>query len=377
MNIYDVNSPAYIIDLDRLTKNLTILKRIQDESKAKILLATKAYSCFATFPLISEYLAGCTASSLHELMLAHEHFKKENHIFSPGYKEEELNQIAPIATTMIFNSRSQKNRFIDKARQINPKLKFGLRVNPELSQVKAAIYNPCAPFSRLGIKRTDLIPQDYDGISGLLCHALCGNQFPELKNMLGALEEKFGDVLHKMDWLDVGGGHLLTSPSYDVDGLIETLKTFQEKYNIQVILEPGEAVVANSGYLVAEVQDVLCNEKQIVIMDTSATTHMPDVMEMPYQPDIKGAQKGYLNDETAYRLGSATCLSGDFIGEYTFEKPLKIGDRVQFLDMAQYTMVKTTTFNGMKLPDIYLYSEKDGFKHVKSFGYQHFKERLG
>ena len=376
MNIKQLNSPAFVIDLDKLEKNLKIFKRIKEETQAKVLLATKAYACYKTFDLIAQYLDGCTASSLHELQLSHEYFKKENHIFSAGYKETEIEEIASYASTMVFNSVGQKDRFLDKAKGINPNLKFGLRLNPEISQVDTSIYNPCAPYSRLGITKENISQDDFETISGILCHALCGNHYPELEKMLNRIEEQFSDVLKRIDWLDLGGGHLITDPEYDVESLIKLITKFKSKYNLQIILEPGESVVRNCGVLITEVLDILKNKKQIAILDTSATTHMPDVLEMPYQPDITQAKKGYTSDTTSYRLGASTCLSGDIIGEYTFDKPLQIGDRLIFEDMAQYTMVKTTTFNGMNLPHIYTYNATNGLILHKQFGYESFKARL-
>lgn len=370
-----INTPAYIISESQLEKNLTILKDIKDRTGCKIILAMKAFSAFSTFPLISRYLDGCTASSLHEVKLGHEEFGKEVHVYSPGFKENEIDEIARSVDHIVFNSYSQLHKYKDRVKQINPTIEIALRLNPEHSEVTHSLYNPCSPFSRFGITKAEFKPEELEGIDGFLFHTLCGKNSDALERTIATIEKNFGEHLHKVKWIDLGGGHVITQDVYDREKLVTLITNFQKKYNVQVILEPGEAVVIKAGRLVTTVLDIMHNEKDIVILDSSATAHMPDVLEMPYRPEVQNANKPDVFEHN-YRLTGVTCLSGDVIGDYSFQKPLQVGDTVTFLDMAQYTMVKNTTFNGLQLPSIAI-ERKDGtIDVIKEFGYEDFKSRL-
>ncbi len=371
--LYNVKTPCYIIDQPALIRNLEILKQVEEKSGAKILLAQKCYSVYQTYPLISRYISGCTASGLYEARLGYEEmgkkFGKENHIFSPAYLDEEFEEITKICSHISFNSVSQYEKFKDRAKGVS----CGIRINPQYSTQEHSIYDPCSPFSRLGAVRSSFehFPQ---GLEGLHFHTLCEQNSDDLAKTAKAVEEKFGDFLYKIKWLNMGGGHHITRPDYDIDLLVKTVKHFSEKYGVRVYLEPGEAVALNAGYLAASVADIVHNDMDIAILDTSAACHMPDVLEMPYRPEIEGGGKPKEKPYT-YRLGGNTCLAGDIIGDYSFEKPLKQGDKLFFKDMAIYSMVKNNTFNGMKLPDICLW-DGEKIEIIKKFGYEDFKNRL-
>lgn len=367
--LYNVKTPSYIIDKPSLKKNLQILKEIEEKSGAKILLAQKCYSIYQTYPLIAEYISGCTASGLFEARLGHEEMGKENHIFSPAYLDSEFEEITKICDHISFNSVSQYERFKDRAKSVS----CGIRINPEFSTQSHGIYDPCSEYSRLGAVRSsfDRFPQ---GLEGLHFHTLCEQNSDDLAKTAAAVEEKFADFLPKIKWLNMGGGHHITRPDYDKELLIKTVKHFTQKYGVQVYLEPGEAVALNAGWLAATVLDIVHNGMDIAILDVSAACHMPDVIEMPYRPEIEGA--GQPNEKPhTYRSGGNTCLAGDIIGDYSFDKPLKAGDKLFFKDMAIYSMVKNNTFNGMALPDICIWDGKE-IKTIKSFSYENFKCRL-
>ena len=374
-----VPSPCYVVDEVAVERNLQILKRVQDESGAKILLALKAFSMFALAPLISQYLKGTCASGLHEARLGKEEFSGEVHTFSAAFTASDLESILAITDHLVLNSFGQWQRFqplIQAAKLKRPDLEFGLRINPMHSEGAVAIYDPCAPGSRLGIPACEFVEQDLTGISGLHFHTLCEQGFAPLARTLDAIEAQFGHLLGQMKWVNFGGGHHITHPDYDVEGLIARIKAFQEKYQVQVYLEPGEAIAIRSGVLVSEVLDLTFNSKPLAILDCSATCHMPDTLEMPYRAEIfhTGEQ-----DEKAYdyRLGGQTCLAGDVMGDYSFDAPLVIGQRLLFDDMAHYSMVKTSTFNGIGLPGIAIWnSNTDQLKIVKQFGYDDFRNRL-
>ncbi|CAA0103203.1 Carboxynorspermidine/carboxyspermidine decarboxylase [BD1-7 clade bacterium] len=395
-------SPCFVIDKAAVEKNLQCLRSIEDASGARILLALKAFAMPAFAPLVRQYLHGCCASGLHEALLAHEHFggraegadKREVHVYSPAYSESEFESIIAIADHIVFNSIAQWQRFQSRiiARQrLRPGLKVGLRINPMVSTGDTAIYDPCAAGSRLGshvelVKRQLATATDLNGISGLHFHTLCEQGYAPLVQTLDVVEAQFGDLLPHMEWLNLGGGHHITAPDYDRQGLIAHIRYLQDKYQLQVYLEPGEAAVINSGVLVSEVLDLHENDHSIAILDTSATCHMPDTLEMPYRPDILiRDSNGAMQVATAanatqhnYRLGGQTCLAGDVIGDYSFMEPLVLGQRVMFDDMAHYTLVKTTTFNGIRLPSLAVWdSETDTLEVVKSFGYEDFASRLG
>ena len=375
MNIQNVKTPCYVISEAKLRKNLEILKYVQDKTGAHILLAQKAFSMYSMYPLISKYLAGATASGIYEARLAHEFMPgKENHIFSPAYKAADFDEIVKICDHIVFNSFAQWQKF--KHIALKAGKECGLRINPQCStQEGHAIYDPCAPKSRLGITLEHFVGQDLKGLSGLHFHTLCEQNSDDLKMTLDAIEAKFGKYLYDMKWLNFGGGHHITREDYDIDLLIACIKHMQEKYDLTIYLEPGEAVALNAGWLVSEVLEIIDNDMQIAILDTSAACHMPDVLEMPYRPNVIGAGKPNEKAYT-YRFGGPTCLAGDIIGDYSFDEPLKIGDKVVFCDMAIYSMVKNNTFNGMPLPDIDILHEDDTIEIVKTFGYEDFKMRL-
>ncbi|MBO5572519.1 MAG: carboxynorspermidine decarboxylase [Ruminococcus sp.] len=367
-------TPCYIIDEARLIHNLEILKGVQDRTGAKILLAQKAFSCYHVYPLIAQYISGTACSGLFEAKLGYEEMGKENHVFSAGYRESEIDEIISCCGHIIFNSFSQLDRYRDRVLAAGKKI--GLRINPEYStQEGHEIYDPCSPVSRLGITRRNFREDDLDGVSGLHFHTLCEQNSDDLESTLNAIEEKFGDILPKMEWINFGGGHHITRDDYDIPRLERCIKRMQEKYGLEVFLEPGEAVALNAGWLVTEVLDLTENDMPIAILDTSAACHMPDVLEMPYRPPLVDSGRAG-EKEFTYRLGSQTCLAGDSIGEYSFDKPLNIGDRLVFGDMAIYSMVKNNTFNGMPLPEIILMKTDGTFQQLRKFGYSDFRERL-
>ena len=374
-----VPSPCFVVDEVAVENNLRILQHLQQESGAKVLLALKAFSMFSMAPLFDRYLKGTCASGLHEARLGASEFGGEVHTFCAAYKEPELQEILQISDHLVFNSLGQWQRFqplIEEAKQQRPELQFGLRINPQHSEGATPIYDPCAPGSRLGIPKSEFADHDLKGISGLHFHTLCEQDFAPLDRTLAVVEEQFGELLHKMEWVNFGGGHHITREGYPVDALIKRIIEFQEKYSVQVYLEPGEAAVLHSGVLVSEVLDLTRNEIPLAILDTSATCHMPDTLEMPYRADIFGAGEQGEKDFD-YRLGGQTCLAGDVMGDYSFDQPLQIGQRLIFDDMAHYTMVKTMTFNGVPLPAIAIWnSHTDQLKVVVEFGYNDFKQRL-
>lgn len=372
-NIYEIPTPYYIVDETLLINNLEILKQVKDRTGCKILLAQKAFSMFSLYPLISEYLDGATASGLFEARLGYEEMGKENHIFSPAYLDGEFDEITDICGHIVFNSFAQLNKFKGKA--LSKSRKIGLRVNPEFSTGEHALYDPCSEGSRLGITKKNFDAASLEGVSGLHFHTLCEQNSDDLVKTLNAFEEKFGEFLPQMEWVNFGGGHHITREDYDVETLIDEINRFKEKYNVQVYLEPGEAVVLNTGYLVSTVLDVFENSIQLAIMDASAACHMPDVLEMPYRPYIVGSGEAGEKAFT-YRLGGNTCLAGDIIGDYSFDKPLNVGDRLVFCDMAHYSMVKNNTFNGVGLPSVAIKGKDNSIRLVKRFGYDDFKNRL-
>lgn len=376
MNVFqNIKTPSYVVDKDKLINNLTILKRVQDETGAKILLAQKAFSCFNLYPVVGEYLAGTTASGLFEARLGYEEMNgKEVHVFSPAYGDDEIKELVEICDHIVFNTPAQWNRFRKVVDNSGRDIGCGIRINPEYSEIETDIYNPCIVGSRLGTTKEILDKSDITGISGLHFHTMCEQGADVLDRTLDVVEAKFGEYLHKMKWVNFGGGHHITKEGYDVNLLINRIKQIKEKYDVDIYIEPGEAVALNAGYLVTEVRDILSNGKDIAILDTSAACHMPDVLEMPYRPEIIGAgmpgEKKY-----TYILGGPTCLAGDIIGEYSFDKPLKAYDRLVFTDMAIYSMVKNNTFNGMPLPSISIKSG-ESLKVIKKFDYMDFKTRL-
>lgn len=372
----DIPSPCYLVDEQALLDNLAILDDIRKRTQAKILLALKGFAMFSLFPVIREYLDGTCASGLYEARLGREEFGKEVHTFSPAYTETEFDEILAISNHVVFNSFSQLERFRHKIASAPSHVRFGLRVNPEQSEAEVDLYNPCAPKSRLGVLRRDFQGRNLTGISGLHFHTLCEQNADALKRTVEAFEKKFGEYLPDLGWVNFGGGHHITRPDYDRDLLADIILGFREKYDVEVYLEPGEAIALNAGVLIATVQDIVHNEIDIVILDVSATCHMPDVLEMPYRPEVSG---GALPDEKAYlyRLAGLSCLAGDVIGDYSFDRQLHMGDRLVFHDMAHYTMVKTTMFNGVKHPSIaILDSEGRAIRTIRNFTYDDYKTRL-
>ncbi len=374
MRIDQVPTPAYVIDEAKLIKNLEILKSIQDRTGCKVLLAQKAFSMYATYPLISQYLAGTTASGLYEAKLGREEFGGEVHVFAPAFKDADLEEILEIADHIVFNSERQLRKHIEKCRAAG--VSVGLRINPECStQGDHALYDPCAAGSRFGVRLDQFSEDLLNLVDGLHFHTLCEQNSDDLKTTLEAVEAKFGPYLHRIKWLNMGGGHHVTREDYDLELLISSIQQMQEKYGLEVYIEPGEAIALNAGYLVTEVLDIVENGIETLVLDASATCHMPDVLEMPYRPPLRN---GFEAEEKAYtyRLSSNTCLTGDIIGDYSFEKPVEIGDKLYFEDMAIYSFVKNNTFNGIGLPSLVLMDKAGDCRIVKSFGYEDFKERL-
>ena len=369
-----IETPSYVVDRRLLQKNLDVLGSVQQRSGAKILLALKGFAMFSLFDQIGKVLHGITASSLFEARLGFEEMGKEVHIFSPAYKEEEFDEIMNYCEHIVFNSFSQYAQFKNRIAASGKNIECGMRINPEYSEIETAIYDPSARYSRLGVTLENFEPDKLNGICGLHFHSMCEQNSDTLERILSVFEEKFGKYLYDMKWVNFGGGHHITRSDYDVDKLVGLIKHIKEKYDVEVYLEPGEAVALNTGFLVSSVIDVIKNEKDIVILDTSVPTHMPDVMEMPYRPQIIGAKEpGVL--EYTYRLGGPSCLAGDVVGDYSFEHPLKPGDWLVFTDMAHYTMVKNNMFNGINLPSIAI-SDDSSIKVVRRFGYEDYRDRL-
>ena len=378
MNI-DFNAcptPCYIVDERLLEKNLQILHSVQKRTGCSILLALKGFSMFSAFPLVGKYLKGVTASSLFEARLGREKMGKEVHIYAPAYIEEEFDEILRYCDHIVFNSFHQWDLFKDRVKNFSGrKIECGIRVNPEYSEIETPIYDPCYQNSRLGVTLSNFKPHELEGIEGIHFDTMCEQNSDTLERTIKVVDEKFGPYIKQMKWINMGGGHHITRPDYDIETLIRSILFFKEKYGVDVYLEPGEAVALNTGYLAARVLDIVNNGMDIAILDTSAACHMPDVLEMPYRPNIIGAGKPNEKPYT-YRLGGLTCLAGDVIGDYSFDCPLKAGDRLVFCDMAHYTMVKNNTFNGVNLPSIAVYNEKDGLKVIKKFGYHDYESRL-
>lgn len=373
----DINSlptPCYVVDEERIVRNLEILNNVEKQTGCKILLAQKAFSCYHIYPKIREYVSGTACSGLYEARLGYEKMGGENHVFSAAYRENEMDEMISYCGHIIFNSFSQLDKYRDRVLKAGRKI--GLRVNPECStQEGHEIYDPCSPKSRLGITNVNFDRNDIRGVSGLHFHTLCEQNSDALAETLDAVEQKFGDVLSSLEWINFGGGHHITRDDYDIPLLEKCIRRMQYKYGLEVFLEPGEAFALNAGYLVTEILDITRNDMPIAILDTSAACHMPDVLEMPYRPPLFGSgEAGSL--EYTYRLGSQTCLAGDVIGEYSFDKPLEVGGRLVFGDMAIYSMVKNNTFNGMPLPSILLLKKDGTTETLRSFSYEDFKCRL-
>ena len=369
-------TPMYICELEKLENNLQILDKVQKESGAKVILALKGFAMHSTFDLVGKYLHGCTASGLHEAKLAREKMNKEVHTYSPAFKEEEIKEIALLSNDIVFNSPSQLLKFKDIVKEVNPDISISLRINPEYSESPVDLYNPCALFSRLGTTKANFNEEVLPFIDGLNFHALCEQDVSALEGVLKAFEQNFGKYISKMKYINFGGGHHITKKGYDVDKLIKVIKDFRSRYNnIEVYLEPGEAVGWETGVLVSTVLDIVDNGMKILILDTSAEAHMPDTLAMPYRAEVRGAAKA--NEKAfTYKLTGNTCLAGDIMGDYSFDTPLKVGDKIIFEDQIHYTFVKSTTFNGIKLPSLALWDRSKGLKIIKNFGYGDYKQRL-
>ena len=375
IDISTLPTPSYLVDQRLLIKNLELLASVKERTGCKILLAQKAFSMFSVYPLIAKYLDGVTSSGVMEARLGYEEMGKEVHTYAPAFADHEMDDVIRYSDHIVFNSFHQWNKFKDKVKNSGKQIECGLRLNPKYSEIDTDIYNPCFTGSRLGITPEQFQPDQLDGIDGLHFHTMCEQNSDTLERTLKVVDDTFGSYIKQMKWLNFGGGHHITRSDYDIETLIRCIQFAQDTYGVQVYLEPGEAVALNTGYLVSTVLDTIKNGMHLAILDTSAACHMPDVLEMPYRPHIIGADLP--NEKTyTYRLGGPTCLAGDIIGDYSFDAPLKEGDKLIFCDMAHYTMVKNNTFNGMNLPSIALYSQENGLQIIKQFGYEDFKSRL-
>ena len=372
----ELSTPYWLLEEELLENNLKTLQNIKKKTGVKILLALKGYALWKSFSLVSKYLDGCCASGLHEAKLSNEKFQKELHTYSPAFKEEDIEELAKISNHLIFNSPSQLHRFGTLAKSYNTNLSLGLRVNPEYSESPIELYNPCGVYSRLGTTKTNFNSSIMDNIEGLHFHALCEQDSTALENVLKTFEEKFKEYLPKLKWVNFGGGHHITRKGYDIEKLINILNTFQVKYpHIQLYLEPGEAVGWETGTLVTSVLDIVHNGIDIAILDTSAEAQMPDTIIMPYRAEVRGAKEANKKNYT-YRLAGNSCLAGDIMGDYSFDAPLKVDDKVIFEDQMHYTMVKATTFNGVPLPSIAIKRKNGDIDLVKKFSYEDFRNRL-
>ncbi len=370
------DSPCWVIDMAALEDNLRLLRQVQDDAGCKILLALKGFSTFPTFGLVKKYLVGATSSSPHEAQLAKEELGGEVHCYAPAFSDEDLRECLRFSDHIVFNSFSQWQRLRPIVEAHPTKVSCGMRVNPEERVVAVELYDPCAPRSRLGVPVSQFHPELLEGLEGLHFHALCELDSDALEKVLTAFEQKFGEHIGRMKWVNFGGGHHITRPGYDIARLVRLVREFKARHGVEVYLEPGEAIAIRTGVLVSTVLDIVHNAGPIAILDTSATAHMPDVLEMPYRPEIVGAgapgEKPY-----TYRLGGLTCLAGDVIGDYSFDHELSVGERIVLLDMSHYTVVKTSNFNGVRLPSIALRHPDDRYELIKRFGYDSYKSRLG
>ena len=371
-----ISTPYWLLEEELLENNLKKLAYVKEQTGVKILLALKGYALWQSFPLIRRYLDGCCASGLHEALLSNEKFSKELHTYSPAFKTEDIEKIATLSNHMVFNSIHQLQQFGHLAKSYNQNISLGLRVNPEYSESPVELYNPCGLYSRLGTTLENFDASIIEKIDGLHFHALCEQDASALENVLHAFEEKFGIFLSQLKWVNFGGGHHITRKGYEIEKLIMIIKNFQKKYpNLQIYLEPGEAVGWETGTLVTSVLDIVHNGIDIAILDTSAEAQMPDTIIMPYRAEVYGASEAGEKQYT-YRLAGNSCLAGDVMGDYSFDQPLKIGDHIISQDQMHYTMVKATTFNGVPLPSIAIKYKNGNIKVVKEFGYKDFRDRL-
>lgn len=377
IDLNKIPAPCFVLEEELLRKNLTLIKSVADRAEVEIILAFKGFAMWSTFPIVREYVKGATASSLYEARLCYEEMKTKAHTYCVAISPDEIDELLDYSSVITFNSLSQFEKYKDKAFAKN--ISCGVRVNPEYSEVTTELYNPCSPNSRLGITAENFGDKLPEGIEGLHFHALCENDSYTLEKTLEAFENKFGHLLSQVKWVNFGGGHLMTREGYDIEHLIGVLKKFKEKHQVHVILEPGSAFAWRTGYLVSTVVDIVkTNGVKTIMTDVSFTAHMPDCLEMPYRPKIWGASDPSpdSNQNYTYRIGGTSCLSGDFMFEYSFDKEVQIGDKIVFDDMIHYTMVKTSMFNGVKHPSIGIWTKENEFKLVRKFEYEDYKRRL-
>jgi carboxynorspermidine decarboxylase len=371
-----IDTPVYLLDESLIEKNMKVLRYVKERTGCKVFHALKAYASFATFPMMSRYLDGTCASGLNEAMLGRKEFGKEVHTFSAAFREDEIIQILKYSNSITFNSFYQLRQYGEIAKKSS--VEIGLRVNPGHAEVSTDMYNPCAPYSRLGIVHSvfkEEFPKHRNIVDGLHFHAMCQQNSDVLERILKSFEKLYGKYINGLKWVNFGGGHHITREDYDIELLLKLINNFKKRYGVQVFLEPGEASVYNAGVLISSVLDIVKNRTEIAIMDASAETHMPDVLLMPYRPHILGS--GKKNEKKyRYRLAGPSCLAGDVIGDYSFNRPLKRGDKLVFTDMALYSIVKNTTFNGINLPDIAVVRHGGKIEMVKKFGYKDYRERL-
>jgi carboxynorspermidine decarboxylase len=371
-----IPSPCYVIDEERFRKNLSLIKHVADASGAEIILAFKGFALWGVFPILKEYISGAAASSPDEARLCFEEIGSAAHTYSPVYKSNDFNKLLKYSSHLTFNSLAQYNKFSEELLSYPKKISAGIRINPEFSEISHGLYNPCSPGSRLGVVAEDLNKELPEGIEGLHFHVLFESDSFALEKVLQVVENKFGKFFPALKWINMGGGHLMTRKDYDTEHLIRILKLFRQKSHLKLILEPGSAFAWETGELVATIEDIVENQGiKTAILDVSFTAHMPDCLEMPYKPRIEGATDPVPGKPT-YRLGGNSCLSGDVMGEWSFDKELVVGDRIIFLDMIHYTMVKTTTFNGVHHPSIGIWTKEGQFRLIREFGYEDYKNRL-
>ncbi len=377
MNYSIIKSPTFVLDEKLLRRNLELIRNIQDEANIQIILAFKGFAMWSTFSIVREYLSGATASSLNEARLCFEEMKTPAHVYSPVYLEHEFEELLTYSSHIVFNSFSQFNKYYSQTLKADHKISCGIRINPEISDVETDLYNPSAAGSRLGVGIEHMPEELPKGIEGIHFHVLCESTSYSLENVLNKLETHFGKYLHQVKWINMGGGHLMTRKDYDHQHLIKILKSFKEKYNIEIILEPGSAIAWETGVLISTIQDIVEHKGiKTAILDVSFTAHMPDTLEMPYRPKIIGTKEPSKHSQYLYRLGGSSCLAGDFMETYDFGHELQVGEQIIFLDMIHYTMVKTTMFNGVGHPSIAIWTKNDELKIVRDFNYDDFKNRL-
>lgn len=377
IQIQQVPSPCYVLDEQLLRNNLALIKSVKERAGVDIILAFKAFSMWSAFPIVREYIPYSTASSIHEARLAFEEMGSLAHTYSPAYTEKEFSTILKYSSHVTFNSFTQFERFLPMVKSFERKVSLGIRINPEFSEVETDLYNPCAPGSRMGViadQMPDELPKEIEGIH---FHTLCESNSYNLEKTLEAIEQKFAKYLKQVKWLNMGGGHLMTRKGYDIDHLVNLLVKFKEKWNLELILEPGSAFAWETGVLVSSVVDIVENHGiKTAILDVSFTAHMPDCLEMPYKPRVRGAHQEPVAGKPTYRLGGNSCLSGDFMGFWSWDEPLKVGDKIVFEDMIHYTIVKTTMFNGVPHPALAIWNDQKGLNIVREYGYEDYKGRM-